>query len=559
MAKKLISIEIGDRLVKCCVAAKSGKKLHVEQSFYFQTPDDAVIDGQIMVPEVLAEVLGGQLKERNLLGVRLATMVMSSSKVVSREVTLPSIKPAQIGAMVRANAAEYFPVDVTNYQISQVILEKFAGEGGYRVLVTAAPRPLIGGYVRVAELANLSLQALDVAANSQYQILQKLPMEGNTMFVSVGDRQTRASFLNEGKLLMQRSLPFGGEELVTAAMRAADMDDSRFDEALELCREEFWLDRHLGVEEQEEGTYRLVNGIARSADFFKSSNKGAGVDRIVLMDSCANLGGMQTAIANGVNIESMNLSQYPGVERIPLSGNVDVSFYITCLGSFLAPLDLLSAQEGQKKLRRKENSTDSLRLGIIVLSVLGGAGLLLAGIGAFNLFYEGYRLTQTQERIIELEPVRVIYDTYAVHVGVEENLQILEEHSLNNNANLRAFIEELERKMPSSLLVLSASCDDNGVMMNIEVSEMADVAVVMSQLRGFETIGALQMSAVSEATNDAGLATVSFSVTCTYMSAVEEEAPLAVQTEEDSMLMTDEEIQLATDAASGAAIGMGPD
>ncbi len=96
-------------------------------------------------------------------------------------------------------------------------------------------------------------------------------------------------------------------------------------------------------------------------------------------------------------------------------------------------------------------------------------------------------------------------------------MEILETASAGaNNAQLTAFLEELEVKMPTEILALSASCDEVGVSMNIETTSMEAVALTLSQLRTFESIDSLSISAISEDTDDLGFVRVSFSLSCFY-------------------------------------------
>lgn len=70
--------------------------------------------------------------------------------------------------------------------------------------------------------------------------------------------------------------------------------------------------------------------------------------------------------------------------------------------------------------------------------------------------------------------------------------------------------------MPSSILVLSATCDSKGVTMNITVPSFNEAAVVISQLRSFDSIAVIQVSTIAEKKDEAGATTASFSVSCGY-------------------------------------------
>ena len=61
---------------------------------------------------------------------------MASAKVASREVLLPPVKDNRIKTVIETNAADYFPVDMSNYRVSYSLLERVTGDNpGCRVLV----------------------------------------------------------------------------------------------------------------------------------------------------------------------------------------------------------------------------------------------------------------------------------------------------------------------------------------------------------------------------------------------------------------------------------------
>ena len=67
-AKTGLNIEVGDRLVTVCHAAKSGRRLRVLGCFQFPTPDQTVSDGAIVDPKALAEVLREEIVRKRRVG-----------------------------------------------------------------------------------------------------------------------------------------------------------------------------------------------------------------------------------------------------------------------------------------------------------------------------------------------------------------------------------------------------------------------------------------------------------------------------------------------------------
>ena len=87
------------------------------------------------------------------------------------------------------------------------------------------------------------------------------------------------------------------------------------------------------------------------------------------------------------------------------------------------------------------------------------------------------------------------------------------------------FLEEMERKMPSSLLLMSAVCDEQGVTLNIVTPGMEEADVVIKQLRSFASIQQMDVSTITEITDEGGISSATFSVRCGYNQPEEPESP----------------------------------
>ncbi len=519
MAVNLLNVELTDQLVKVSFVKKKGKALDVVDSFQFQPPKGVLLDGQVLDAEALAQQLRAHLPER-----RMDTLRTPSSKVVSREAVLPPVKERRLGNLVQINAAEYFPLDLTNYKLTHSVIERIKGEEpGWRVMITAAPKPLLLSYAKLADAMRMELEAIDHVANSQYQMIKTLNKgEGVTMFANVGVRQTVLSFMQGGGLLLQRSFPFGGGDLLNAAMDAAQMEDERFAEAIGLCEDEEWLCQNLNALQRKEGYERLVNGLARSGDFFKSGRRGAGVERVVLFGTCAQFFGLREAIAQDMDLEVQHFAALPEAAQWNKTPG-GISNYLATIGAAIAPLDLIYEAQKSGERAKKTKKESSILLGILVLVLSLTSGLSLVVPAYLDLRSVEQELAQTNERIAQLATVEQIYNEYRAYQVQREEFVMLEQQSAGApNASLRAFFEELEQKMPQSVLALSATCDSVGVIMNIQAASMEAVAVTLAQLRSFESIQDLSIGTVAEATDELGLQSVTVSVSCYYAASQED-------------------------------------
>ena len=534
---KVLNIEVGDRVTKICVSEKNKKGYSISNSFLMQTPVGAVRDGQIMAIDVMSLALREALVKNGVSGVKNVTFTLSSTKVASREVMLPPVKDNRIKDVVETNKSDYFPVDMSGYCISHTLLERMGGETpGCRVQVTAAPRPLLEGYAALAEAAGLLLDAIDYCGNSQYQVLKALPGDEVVMYVDVNVSNTLVTFMQDGIMMMQRNINFGGDELISTVVEAAGKDNDDFLSVLEQSNTFEYLDQYLPRSQQEECLSRLIGGISRSADFFKSNRSAIQISKVVLLGVCSDIAGLKDLVQHALYTDAVSLQDVEDIKHVANSVG-GVNAYISCIGSLVQPLDLLPEElRGvvQKKKNKRERKSDSIKVGVIICVLLSVLGVGLAGFAVIQYKSAQNEQARLEQRLQELDHVRVTAETYDNYKATEAALNQIRAYSQTHNASLVDFLKELERKMPSSLLLMSAVCDEEGVVLNIVTPGMEEADVVISQLRSFESIKHLEISTITESTDEGGLPSATFSVRCAY-NAPETEAPVVEAPVEDIM------------------------
>ncbi|MDR0905904.1 MAG: hypothetical protein LBN00_06995 [Oscillospiraceae bacterium] len=460
MAAKGLVIEFGERTVRVW-NPRGG-------SFMFATPESSVTDGQLANPDALAATLTDELNTHGFGKTRDVSFVIPSSRVATREVLLPPVKESRVRDIVRANAADYFPVDLTAYHVAYAILGAVSDADSHlRVMVYAVPLSLLEGYFNLAIAADLRVRGIDYAGNAQYNVYTRINAPGVNLYVYINHSSSYLTFMSGETLILQRTLTFGDAEYELA---------------------------------------RLAAGIARSVDYFTSHYADESVGSIILAGSAGRLTGLSEAVAASTEHRVLYFDE---VSEEPMP-------YLDCIGSALRPLDLLPQRFTQPKNRGGAKREASLSLGITSIVMLL---LISCGLYAFS----GLKLREAaaiNAQIIRdvhaVEYAEVIHDKFAAYQSGAEAVLTVRKLTSSPNDNLTAFLSELERKMPSEILLLSASCARNNVVMNMTVPRKSDVARVMVQFRTFNSLQRLTVSSILEARNAAGAPAVSFTINCEY-------------------------------------------
>lgn len=521
MAAKILNIEVGDRLVKVCCTVPGNKGCRVLEGFMFKTPEGCVTDGMIENPEALSDELVNQLNERRLRGIKNVVFTVASSKIASREVKLPPVKDKYLPQLVATNATDYFPVDLSKYHVTQVLLERVKGADSYcRVLVLAAPLALLEGYFRLADFAGLSIRAIDSSGNSHYQVLRMLKEESVTMFIDVDCTASFVSFIQNDNLLLQRTFAFGGDELIAGYINETGKTADQYMEAyaeLTVAAPAYAGDVPAFAEKDAAAELsRLVSSIARSADYFNSSRWEAATAQVVLMGPCGHLLGLKDAVAAATGLPTLYLEELKTPQQIS-HGLDNSSFYIGCIGSNIKPINFMPEDMRRSRKGAKPQSNEaSIAPGIIGCAVFVAAAAAVSVFSIMSLNSSNVELASVKKEIASLEYAEQSFRTYEAYTQGEQALLQIQEQAANPNSKLVAFFEELERKMPTKILLLSAACTPEGVSMNVSVPGYEEAAVVLSQLRSFDSISSLEVTSMTKETDEAGFAKVNFSVNCLY-------------------------------------------
>lgn len=436
--EKVLNIEVGDRLTKVCCTVSKKKVCQILESFMFQTPEGYVTDGVIENSEGLAGVLRAQLDAHGLSDVKGVVFAVSSGKIATREAKLPPMKEKQIADAVRTNASDYFPVDLTNYHVTYSFLENVSGaEPGCRVLVMAAPISLLAGYFQVARSAGLNIKSIDASGNSHFQALRHMGEKMVTMYVDVDCTGSFVTFMQEDNLLMQRTFAYGGDEMVARYMVNSGKTADRYIEALE----ELTVDSALTVtvpapvseQDIETGLGRLVSSVARSVDYFNSNRWDSVAQQIVLMGPCGKLVGLREYIAGSTGLPVSYIDEMVGATSMTNSVS-NASFYISCIGSSIKPVDLMPQALVAKG--KPEKADQNIRSGVFGCVALVALSIILSVFSIIRYQSELSRLNDTKAQIESLLYAEDVYKTYLSYQQGQQAVQTISDVAQQPNSRL---------------------------------------------------------------------------------------------------------------------------
>lgn len=548
MNNRVLSIEIGNSFTKICEIDYKVKKPKVYKVLTVETPEGVVVDGMLQPTQEYADHLVNALGTN---GIRTKRVIftISSTRVASREVQIPNVKANKIEALVKTNANDYFPVDLTQYEIGHYLAGGLTEEGKLRVMALAVPKALLNSYYQLAQMCGWEVECFDYSSNSLYQILRDEKSEKVTMMIKIDENNTIVTVLSAGKVLLQRTVAYGVQDAIETMIASGVYAVNDPMSAVERFQKKTCLNRvlHQGDKLWEENAGRwededagnvevtaarqkitaslepLIVGVSRVIDFYDSRNSDTPIERTYVTGLGGSFSGMSKLFTNCLERKVHTLSEMD--DKIGMSKAIRSTrpaAYISCLGAVLAPVGLIDKSTQKAKGLTVVSGTNYtfVSVAILVLGVILSIAMAVTSLTRyFGTVAENVAL---QARVEELQPAQTVYNEYLSAAAQYDKYKYLYEYTENPNENLVEFINELEQILPDSFYTDSFSSDQTGISMTVNVEGKAAAARTILNIRNMESIEDVQISNITDNQDEMGGSWVMFSMTGTYRELSDE-------------------------------------
>lgn len=546
MAAKAISIEIGYLLTRVCEVDYKTKSHKIYKSFTIPTHEGMINDGVLTISPEFVENLKSALAA-NRIKSKQVVFTITSSRIASREVVIPFVKENRIADVVNANATDYFPVDLSQYQLAYSILGTIGETKNaqqYKLLVMAVPTALLSGYYDLAQALKLEVVDIDYAGNSIFQVVKDECAQGTHLIVKIEERASLVMVVQNSVLTFTRNVSYGVDEAIESVMNTLAWGDvSTAEQAIRILQRNECIAEHgpsAGQEEvEQEGETEvksarekamddvraafmpLVGGIARVIDFYMSRNAGAAIERVMITGLGADFKGLDALLASEINMSVSVLMDAAGWNLTRNFKNECFGEYIACVGAAVAPLGFKKDTDKKGKEKSKGNAKGTngavVAYALLGIGVVVGAALAVISIMRYMDVQKTNMALKAQAGT--LEDIIPIYNEYVATKAEYTKVEAMYEATENRNEEMYEFLEELEEKLPSSSNVISLTSDVNGVSINMVTDTKEDAAATVQQLRSFDSLipQMVTVSALREETDqDTGVTSVNFTVVASY-------------------------------------------
>lgn len=529
---KILSIEIGVDVTHVLETDYRVKNPKVYHSFSFQTPIGVVGEAGVRKNEEFRTVLY-KLLDVHKIKTRKTLFVINSGKIASREVLIPMVKENRIKDFLNTNSADFFPVDLSQYQLV------YRNEGivqhenlkKRKLFVFAVPGDLVQSYEELAASCSLELTALDYVGNSVFQIMNKAAGNRICCSVKLDDSATMITITSHGMVVLQRTVFYGFSEVENVVNESGLFSKEQYPSAMDVLQQ---VDCLAGIQttaedalgamrtEATEALRPMIGNIRRVLDYYQSRSNGAEVTDCYLIGNGAYIKGLDRLMSLELNIP-VHLQEKDVLTGFRANGGKFDAMYDACYGAAIQPLDFVFGVAQTARILEEKKKREMLAAKLIgLLCVLCAIVLLImSGIQRITLSHELSTLNKEKE---DLQYIQDIYNAY-----VDTKVQYDDVVKMNGKTEtvsdaLADAIKEMEEKFPSGVKVVSLTSNGEGISMDIEVSSKEEAAKILQNLATFDIFRSVTTSGITENTDESGKTTVSFSVMCVYVNGTADDS-----------------------------------
>jgi type IV pilus assembly protein PilM len=268
--KTTIGLDIGSGLIKVAVIDHSRKQPELTKVAVAPLLADAIVEGEIMDPGIVAEAIQGALASAGVKTKQVVTAV-GGRDVIIKKIQIERVKEQQARELMRWEAEQHVPFDMESVELDFQILDPESDGLEMNVLLVAAKRELVESKTRILTDAGLQLAAMDVdafALHNAFEVNHPDAMDGVVCLVNIGHEVTNVNILDDGVPILTRDISVGTRRFREDLQRERGVSAEDAQQLLQGYDRSEHLDAVLESRGEE-----IAVGIERAAAFLSSNSR----------------------------------------------------------------------------------------------------------------------------------------------------------------------------------------------------------------------------------------------------------------------------------------------
>lgn len=309
-SNKTLGVDIGTHSIKVAEITETRRGVELGLVGIAPTPPGAVTEAGVVDVTATAAAIRGLLEGTGIETVD-AVGALSGPAVIVRQIKMGRLPEAMLRKTIAWEAKKYVSFPIEDSVVEFQILADDAGIGPteMNVMLAAAPRALVDGYVNAMEEAGLEPLAMDIGSFATMRaLIDTAPnpdlFHETIAIVDSGASYTDVNIVKNGRSVFTRTIGTAGNSLTTAITQAlgcpAD-EAERIKMSMDVTQAT--ADRSLLRTDKVAGAVvplleEVVKEIRRSINFYQSQFPEGGqegvVDRLIISGGTGKLKGLDT-------------------------------------------------------------------------------------------------------------------------------------------------------------------------------------------------------------------------------------------------------------------------
>lgn len=241
--RQVVGLDIGSHAVKMVALRQAKGELPFELAHFgvAELPDEAVIDGAVVEPAVVAQTIAALLEQHKVRAKGVATSI-SGNAVIVRRVSMARMDPEKLRESLPWEAEEYIPFDIEEVDLDFAILDQDEEQRTMDVVLVAAKRDRVDEYVDVIGRAKRNTSIMDIdafAVQNAFEFSYPERQFEDIAILNLGASIVNMAVLEGGRPAFWRDIATGMRQYTRALQRHFMLDALDAEELFRrACREE---------------------------------------------------------------------------------------------------------------------------------------------------------------------------------------------------------------------------------------------------------------------------------------------------------------------------------
>ena len=320
--KNSIGLDIGSGFVKVVEVDHSGDQPEVAKVAMEPLVSDAIVEGEVMDPGLVADSLRTLFQDAEIKGSGLVTAV-GGHDVIIKKIEMDRMKEDDAREVIRWEAEQHVPFDIKSVELDFQILNPHEEGLQMEVLLVAAKRELVDNKVSLLVDAGVTPSVIDVDAFAIHNAFEHNHPDGMTgivALVNIGHEMTNVNILEDGVPILTREIPFGSRRVREDLQRERGLTAEQAEDVVQGIEEMADMEQFVDASADE-----IAVGVERAAAFLMTRSSDEGLGRVFLSGGGARLPGMAEILGRRMNVDTQLVSTFERVDVAPdAAGEIDL-------------------------------------------------------------------------------------------------------------------------------------------------------------------------------------------------------------------------------------------